>query len=226
MMTNFGSITQIAFDQILKDFLLFLPNLFGAIVILIVGLAIASLFGKFVSEIIKALKVDQLLIKLGIEKPLSRTDLSLDSGAFLGSLVKWILIIFTLLFVSNTLGINQISTFLTETIKFIGDVVIAIIYLLIGAVAGNFFKKVVVSSVSAANLKVNFLGTVTKYAIVVFAITAALTQLKLDIVSAFIQPLIYGFVIMLAIAGGIAFGLGGKEQASRCLENLKERICK
>jgi len=226
MTENFSTITQIAFDQILKDFLLFVPNLFGAVIIFLIGLAVSCLLGKFVSEIVKAIKVDQLLVKLGIEKPLSRTDLTLDSGMFVGGLVKWVGIIFTLLFVSNILNIAQVSSFLTETIQFIKDVIVAIIYLIIGAVAGNFFKKVVISSVSAANIHISFLGTVTKYAIVIFAITAALTQLKLDIVSAFIQPLIYGFVIMLAIAGGIAFGLGGKECASKCLENLKERICK
>jgi small-conductance mechanosensitive channel len=66
-----------------------------------------------------------------------------------------------------------------------------------------------------------FLGTVTYWTIAVFGLLAALTQL--NIASTIIQTIVMGFIAMFALAGGLAFGLGGKDYASHLLNKLKDR---
>lgn len=65
-------------------------------------------------------------------------------------------------------------------------------------------------------------GSVAKWAIWIFAIIIALSEL--GIAPAFMQILFTGIVAMLAIAGGLAFGLGGKEAASRAIDRAKNAL--
>ena len=82
-------------------------------------------------------------------------------------------------------------------------------------------KNLVVASSKAANVNsANMLGTITKYAIWIFAFIIALSEL--GIATYFMQVLFMGIIVMLAIAGGLAFGLGGKEAASRAIENISK----
>ena len=64
------------------------------------------------------------------------------------------------------------------------------------------------------------LSWLPKWALVIFALLAALTQL--NIASELIQILFTGIVIMFALAGGLAFGLGGKDEAAKWLESMKK----
>ena len=98
---------------------------------------------------------------------------------------------------------------------------IAVLIMLAGVVVASFGAKLIRASVLAARLhSAHFLGALTKWAVLVFAFLAALSQL--GIAGALVNTLIMGFVAMLAIAGGLAFGLGGKDVAAAWLEKLRE----
>ena len=94
--------------------------------------------------------------------------------------------------------------------------------MLAALVLAHFLRRVVTASVMGAKLHSGpFLGTVTWWAIAVFGFLTALTQL--NIATAIIQTLVTGFIAMLALAGGLAFGLGGKDFAAHLLNKLKDR---
>lgn len=220
---DWAEIITISLQQVWQDFIVFLPNVLAAIITFIIGWVIAVALGKIISELIKAVRIDQLLVKIGAEKPLSRAGLRLDSGMFVGGLVKWFLIIAFLLAASDILGLSQVSGFLRDVLTYLPNVIIATVILLLGVMLSNFLARLVVSSVSAAGLaSSNFLGTVTKWSIMIFAIFAALIQL--GIAPSLINTIFTGIIAMLAIAGGIAFGLGGKEQASSFISKLRSDI--
>lgn len=220
---DWAEIITISLQQVWQDFIVFLPNVIAAVITFIVGWVIAVALGKIISELIKAIRIDQLLVKLGAERPLSRAGLRLDSGMFIGGLVKWFLIIAFLLASSDILGLSQVSGFLRDVLTYLPNVIIAAIILLLGVMLSNFLSRLVVSSVSAAGLaSSNFLGTVTRWSIMIFAIFAALIQL--GIAPSLINTIFTGIIAMMAIAGGIAFGLGGKEQASGFISKLRSDI--
>jgi small-conductance mechanosensitive channel len=202
----------------------FLPKLILAIVVFIIGWIIAVTLGKLVSQIIGFFKVDKALQKTGIEEPLARGGLRLNAGAFLGGLVKWFFLVVFLVATMDILGLNQVNAFLRDVVLlYLPNVIVAALILMAAAIVAEALNRIVVSSARAAKLaSAHLLGGVTKWAIWLFAILAALYQL--GIAGAFVQTLFTGFVAMMAIAGGLAFGLGGKDAASRALEKLRRDI--
>lgn len=205
------------------DLVSFLGQLLVAVILFVVFWTIGASVGKLLSEGVRVLKIDSLLAKVGVDKVLERAGTHLNTGAFLGALVKWFLIISGLLVASNVLGLLQVSNFLNSILLYIPNIIVAAIILIAGVIVADFVAKVVASSISAAGLKsAPFVSSIAKWAIFIFAFIAALDQLQ--IAQTFINTLYIGLVAMIAIAGGLAFGLGGKEHASEFIAKLKRDI--
>ncbi len=201
----------------------FFPQLVGAIVIFIVGLLIAYALSGLVKKLIEWTRVDQHLHNLDSIRSLEGQGVRVRIAETIAWMVKWFVLILTLIVVSDTLGLTQVTSFLNQIALYIPQVIIAVVILAIGFVAGAFVQKLVVQAVTASRLPTSssgFLGAVAKWAIIVFAFMTALIQL--GIATNLLQILFTGFVAMLALAGGLAFGLGSKEHASKFLGRLSE----
>ncbi|MBU2082256.1 hypothetical protein KKH14_02415 [Patescibacteria group bacterium] len=220
---TWADVIAYSLQNLWSGFVIFLPNFLGALIVLIIGLVIAAGLGKLVEKLVDALKFDRLLAQLGLNKILERADVSLHSGYFVGALVRWFFVIVTLLAVSDILKLVAFSDFLTQVLLYVPNIVIAVLIMLAGVVMAAFASKLVRASVLASRLhSAHFLGALTKWSILVFAFLAALSQL--GVAGALVNTLIMGFVAMLAIAGGLAFGLGGKDVAAAWLEKIRDEI--
>lgn len=199
----------------------FLPNFILAIVVFIIGLIVASLVATVIEKVFESIKLDALLHKLGLGPYFERAGMQLRSARFLGRLFYWFIVIAFLLAVSDSLKLFALSSFLRDVLYYIPNVIVAALILLAAFVVGNFAKKLVTASVMGAKLhSAKFLGAASWWAIVVFGFFTALTQL--GIATPIIQALITGFIAMLALAGGLAFGLGGRDYAAHLISKLKE----
>lgn len=194
-----------------------------AIVIFIIGWVVASIVEKLIAQLFKAVMVDKALKSAGVEEALSRGGVHLDSGMFFGGLVKWFLIVIVLMASLEVVGLTQVNDFLRAVVSYLPNVIVAALVLLVAAVLANTVDRVVTSSAKSAGISSSgFLGGVSRWAIWIFAIITALSQLGIgaQLMLTFLQGLVY----MLAIAGGLAFGLGGKDAAARYIERLREEI--
>jgi len=202
----------------------FVPNLVVAIIIFILGWVIGAVLGRVVSQFIKALKIDRALESAGVGEILSKAGFRLDSGVFVGALVRWFFIIAFLVASFDVLGLSQVNVFLQQVVlSYLPNVIVAALILLVAAVIADAMQKVVVGSAKAADIpNAHFLGGVTKWAIWLFAIIIALAHL--GIAQQFMQILFTGLVVMLALAGGLSFGLGGRDAASKYIERLRGDI--
>ena len=214
----------ISFQSIWSGVLVFLPRFLLALIVFIVGWIVAVTLGRLVSQVVAFFKVDKILQKTGIEEPLARGGLRLNSGAFVGGLVRWFFLIVFLMASIDILGLDQVNIFLREVVLlYLPNVIVAALILLVAAVLGDALQQFVSSSAKVARVaSAHFLAGVSKWSIWLFAILAALYQL--GIAGAFVQTLFTGFIAMIALAGGLAFGLGGKEAASRTIERLRKDI--
>ena len=178
------------------------------------------------SQIINALKVDMALESLGAKEVVSRAGFKLDSGAFIGGLVRWFFIVVFLMAAVEVLGLREVTAFLRDIVLwYIPKVIVAAVILVAAAVLADVAQRLVRGSAQAAHLpSAAFLGGVTRWSIWVFAILAALYEL--GVAGPFVQTLFTGFVAMVSIAGGLAFGLGGKDAAARFVERLRSDINK
>jgi len=213
-----------SFFSLWNGIISFLPNLIIAILIVIIGWVIGSLLGRFVSQIIKSLRVDEALRKAGVEDIVRRGGLHLNVGYFIGALVEWFVIIVFLIAAFDVLGLTQVNMFLYNVVLlYLPNVIVAVLVLLLAAVIGDVMQKVVVTSARAAEFRsAHLLGAVTRWTIWIFGLLVALSQL--GIAQTFIQTIFTGVVIALSLALGLAFGLGGQDAASRFIEKTREEI--
>jgi hypothetical protein len=201
----------------------FLPSLIGAVIIFIIGLIIASLLEKIVERMITYLKIDTLLRKAEVEAYFERANMKINVGVFIGKLVYWFITIAFLLAASNILNFTAFSGFLNGLLMFIPNVIIAVLIMLAALVAANFLRQLVTASVASARLNhAKGLGAITWWVVVVFGLLTALPQVGVSI--NIIQTLVMGLIAMLAIAGGLAFGLGGRDRAAQFLNHWSEEM--
>lgn len=197
----------------------FVPYFLGAVIVFIIGWVIAVSLGKLVEHVIRAIRVDSVLEKLEVHRALDRAGVKLNTGGFVGALVKWFLIIVSLLAAVNILGLVQVSAFLRDVLLYIPNVVVAALILLIAVLVADTVERVVRGSVEAAGFRGGAVAVVVRWAIWIFAIVAVLLQLGIAV--DLIRIVIMGFVGALAVAFGLAFGLGGKDHASAFIEKMK-----
>ncbi len=223
LFTTWADVLTQSFQNLFYGLIAFIPNLVAAIIIFIIGWLIGAGLGKVVAQVISSLRVDQALRAAGVDRVVERAGFGLNSGAFLGMLVKWFFIIVFLVAALDVLGLTEVTIFLRAVVLgYLPQVIVAVLILLVAAVVAEAAQRVVAGSAAAAHLKsANFLGTVSRWAIWVFAILAALDQLG---VTPFVQTLFTGVVVALALAFGLSFGLGGQQAAARYLDKMQEQI--
>ena len=201
----------------------FVPGLIIAVIIFAIGWILASLVEKLVEGIFKSFKVDGALKTAGLEDVVERSGHKLNSGKFVGSLVKWFVMLVFLIGAFEILKLNQVTAFLRDILDYLPQVIVAVIILIAAGMVADVMKRVVQSSAMTAGVSSSgFLATVTKWVIWVFAILVALSQL--GIASAFIQTIFTGLIVALSLGLGLAFGLGGQEAASKLIEKVGKEI--
>lgn len=200
----------------------FVPALISALVVFVLGLVVATVLGALVERILSGIRLDKVLKEMGLEQHLERAGLHLRAARFFGQLVFWFLSIAFLLAASDILGLRAISVFLSQVLAYIPNVVVAILIMLAAVVIGNFSRGVVRAAVKSAGLpSANFLSSLTWWVITIFGLFAALLQL--NIAAPIINSIVTGVIAMFALAGGLAFGLGGRDYAAHLVNRLRER---
>ena len=204
-------------------FLYFLPSLIGALLILLIGWIVAIGLDKLVTQLLKQIKLDTALNRLGTKNLLKKAGVDLEVSDFIGGLVKWTILLVAFLAAADVLGLSKITDFLNQILNYIPNVFVAIAILLIGMLAANFFAHIVRGGIGAAKVHLaNFLAAITKWIIWIFTILVALNQL--GIAAVIIDRLVTAIFFMIAIAGGLAFGLGGQKAATEALEDLQKEM--
>ena len=196
--------------------------MFGALVILLLGRIIASALGTVVEKILEALKIDRALGSAGIDTHVTRAGLRLRAAYLGGQIVRWFFIIVFALAATDMLGLYALTAFLRDVLGYVPNVIVAALILVATLAMANILSRIVAASTSAARLAGSgALNTLTWWAVVLFGIFAALLQL--NVATAIIQTLVTGVIAMLALAGGLAFGLGGRDYAAHLLDKLRKR---
>jgi len=220
LLQSWGSIFSQSLIGLWYGFVNFIPGFLGAIIILLIGILVGRVLGKAIAQLFATLKIDKLFENAGASDFMNRAGLKFKASGFIGGLVKWFIIIVFLMASLQIIGLSQVNDFLREAVLYyLPKVIVAALVLVIATVLADAMKKVVKASAQAANIhSANMLGSITRYAIWIFAFVIALSEL--GIATAFMQILFTGLIAALAVAIGLAFGLGGKDAASRAIEKV------
>jgi len=221
LLSTWGTAVLTPLQDIWYRFLIFLPNLIGALLILIIGWIIAAGLDRLVTQILKQIKLDAALNKVGVKNFFRKAGVDFETSDFIGGLVRWTILLVAFLAAADILGLAKITDFLDEILAYVPNIFVAVAILLIGMLAASFFAHVVRGAVGIARVRsANFLATITKWVIWIFTILVALNQL--GVASMIINYLMMAIFFMIALAGGLAFGLGGQKAASETLEDIRK----
>lgn len=201
------------------------PTFFGALIVLVLGILISNLLGKLANKLVSLLKLEKLTEKKELKDEFDDLGIQWNFPAWAEWLVKWFFYIVTFATVVDILNIEQLSSFLEKFVLYLPQVFVALIILAVGLVVGTLLKTLIEKASKGlfpTERPSRFLGNLAKWALFTFTLMAALVQL--GVAGELVQILFAGFVLMLAVAGGLAFGLGGKEHASRILDRVEGEL--
>lgn len=212
-----------AVSESLKSTANFLPNLIAAIFIFLVGVVIAIIVRNILIRVLNAIRLEKYLANTGIPESLKRADSSLSVTKLMAELVRWFVILVFLIPSFNQLGLGAVNDVIKAMLSYIPNVVVAVIIVTVGLVFAKIARDFVTATASSLGKQTaRTVGQIARWAIIVFALLAALAQL--GVAQDLIRILFTGFVAMVAIAGGLSFGLGGKDTAESILKKMREEL--
>jgi hypothetical protein len=213
-----------SFNDLWYTVVAYLPAILAAVVVFLIGWVIGMILYRVIVEVVKVLRIDEALKAAGLNDSAHKAGFNLDVGRFLGTLVMWFIVLVFLVASLDILGLTRVTIFLqTVVLLYLPQVIVASLILILGAIVAEVVKGLVSGSARAAGARSgNLAGTVAKWAIWITAVLAALNQL--GIAANFVQTLFAGVVVALALAFGLAFGLGGRDAAARTIEKIRSEI--
>lgn len=219
---DMGEALRASLAGALNTFLSAIPRLLGFAIVLIVGWLISSLLARGVAALLNAVKFDELSRRSGFADFVARMGVRTDSTGVIANIAKWFVRLITLVVAFDLLGLPAVSGVLQQLLLWLPNLVVGLVILVIGGLAANALSNLVRGATSQAGLgNPEFLATFTKGAVWAFSIVIAVNQL--GIATTLINTLMIGLVGALALATGLAFGLGGRDRAARFLDELSRR---
>ncbi|MDQ3136096.1 MAG: small-conductance mechanosensitive ion channel [Gemmatimonadota bacterium] len=207
----------------LNTFLSAIPRVLGFAIILVVGWLVSSLLAKGVAALLHAIKFNELAGRSGLAAFVQKMGVKQDSAGVIASIAKWFVRLVTLVVAFDMLGLPAVSGVLQQLLLWLPNLVVGLVVLVIGGLAANALSQLVRGATAQAGFtNPGTLATVTKVAVWAFAIVVAVNQV--GVATALINTLLIGVVGALALAAGLAFGLGGRDRAARILDSIGPRI--
>ncbi len=203
-------------QEAIGAFLAYIPQLIGAIIILIVGYIVAKVLQAVVGRVLRGIGFDRWMERGGVKQFFDRAQTDHTPATIIGLLVFWFIFIIAITMAADALGVPQISEFLNQLLAYIPSILAAVLILFLAALLANFLSGIVRGAIGSG-----LLASVVYYAVLIYAVFAALTQLGIAVEITAPTFLILLGAVALALA--IAFGLGGREVARDILERAYNR---
>lgn len=220
---NIGEAILVSFTNALNLVFAFVPKLIAFLVILIIGLIVATLISKALVFLLRKIGFDRLSNRIGLTGLEQRMGVTIDPAGILGKVVYYFIFLIFLIPAVDALGLTTVSNILNSLVSYIPNIFVAILVLFLGTLAATFLADIVRGLTASTNIgNPNIFAGIARYAIIGFAALIALQQLQ--IAPALISLLFAAIVFAAALAFGLAFGLGGQDSARRMLARSENSL--
>jgi hypothetical protein len=215
--SEWGAALAASFTTALSLFLGAIPRIIGFIVILVIGWFIAGLLAAAVATLLRAVRFNDLAQSSGFSGFVRNMGVRTDPAGLLANIVKWFVRLIVLVVAFDALGLPAVSEVLQQFLLWIPNLIVAVVVLVIAGLAANALGNLIRGSTAQAGFtNPDLLATVARVAVWGFGIVVAVNQI--GVAQTLVNTLFMGFVGALALAAGLAFGLGGRETAAQILE--------
>ena len=214
---DWGDAVFLSLTNTLNTFLSAIPQVLGALIIIIIGWLIAGAVAKLVTELLRRAGADRLMATHG-SSVYGQRSAQFKPSTIVGEIVKWIIRFIFLVAAANVLGMTQVSQLLNQVLLWIPNLLVAAVILLVAPVIARFVRGgIEVGAGQMGFSNAPLLGRVAEIAIVAFAVVVAINQI--GIAANLVNTLFIGLVAAIALAFGLAFGLGGREVAAQITQD-------
>src|SRR3989344_1210321 len=206
----------------LATFVNFIPALVGGLIILVVGLIISAIVYRVIVAALKTAQVEKYLAKYGVTKVEGK---DIEWTEILAELARWAVIVVFLIPTFEAWRLSSVNTVLNRVILYIPNVIVAVVLAIVGLVFAKLAYRVAYgTSRSLGTHLAHTVALVAQWSLIIFVGFLVLHQL--GVAQELLRILFAGLVAMIAVAGGLAFGLGGQGTAKSILESLWEKFKK
>lgn len=204
----------------------YLPQFVAGLVLLVIGLVVAAFLKEVVVRFLAFLKVDEWVGSVSAWFDSLKSE-KVERGKvwvrLLSELVRWTIVILFLVPAAEAWGLTRVTDLLNQFLFYVPNVFVAVVIGFIGLVVARLVSDVVKSaSQGLGGTSSNLLSTTARYALFFFTALVVLNQL--GVAADLVRILFTGIVAMIAIAGGVAFGLGGQDSAKKVLNELQKKL--
>lgn len=191
-----------------------IPKVLGFAVILLLGWLIASLVEKGVAALLRTIRFNDLSERSGLAEFVRKMGADTDSSGMIGAVAKWFIRLIALVVAFDALGLPAVSDVLRQLLLWLPNVVVALVVLVVGGLAARALRNLVRGAATEGGLaNPKFLAQVAHTLVWAFAIVVAVNQI--GIATDLVNTLFMAVVGAVALALALAFGLGGRDTASR-----------
>ena len=203
-------------------FIEYIPSFIGGLIILIIGLMLAGLVHRIIISALNVIQLEKFLSRYGVVKLEGR---DIEWSEIIAQIARWTIVIVFLVPALQAWRLNAVNTVLNRVILYIPNVLVAVILAMVGLVFARLGYKIAFSaSRSLGKQLANTVALVAQWSIVIFVGFLVLHQL--GVAQELLRILFAGLVAMIALAGGLAFGLGGQSTAKQILDEIWEKFRK
>ncbi|KTC34046.1 MULTISPECIES: mechanosensitive ion channel family protein [Pseudomonas] len=200
----------------------FIPNLFGALVVVILGFLVAKLLDTLLSKLLAKFGLDRLMAGTGLTKLLGRGGLKVPISTLIGKIVYWFVLLIFLVSAAESLGLQRVSATLDMLALYLPKVFGAALVLLVGVLLAQLVNGVVRGAAEGVGLDYAAgLGRVAQWLVIIISISVAISQLEVK--TDLLNHVIVIALITVGLAAALAMGLGSREIASQILAGIYVR---
>jgi len=218
-MQNINDTLLTTLNTSMQAIIAFAPKFVLGLIFLIIGIILAAFLKQILTEIFRFFKFETYLAKYGVPESKDGAQWS----TIVAEIARWFVIVAFLIPTADVWGLGRFASVLDGLLSYLPNVFVAVLLLLVGFVISRLVHDLVQASVHGVSKEsAKSVALIARYAVLVFVFLVVLNQL--GIASDLIRILFSGIIAMLAIAGGLAFGLGGKDAAKDTIEKLRKRV--
>jgi hypothetical protein len=198
-------------------FLAAIPRVIGFLAIFVIGWIIAGALAGLVANVLRSVRFNELAERSGLSGFVRQMGMQTDASGFEATAVRWFFRLIVLVVAFDALGLPAVSQVLQQLLLWLPNLIVALLVLVFGGLAANALAGVVRGAAAQANLgSPDLLSNVARIAVWAFAIVIAANQV--GIATELVNTLFMGFVAAVAVAVGLAFGLGGRDTAAQIVQ--------
>lgn len=200
----------------------FIPNLFAALVLVLVGFVAAKLLDTLLSKLLAKLGLDRLMSGAGLTKLLARIGVHASVSSLVGKVAYWFVVLIFLVTAIDSLGLERLSATLDLFAQYLPKMFGAALVLLGGLLLAQLANGLVRGAAEGVGLEyASGLGKVAQGLVILISVSVAIGQLeiKTDLLNLVIGILL----ISVGLATALALGLGSRDIAAQIIAGIYVR---